>query len=104
MKIDMPKKTEMRIEIDWVPQTWYGRLVAAVAGVLLLWFEIMFFTVFLFVIGLVFVVAIAFVALAFIKTAKGRSSGFIDAEYHVEENDITEHQNNKKNEVDSKRK
>jgi hypothetical protein len=63
----------------------------------------MFFTVFLFVIGLVSAVAIAFVALAFIKTAKGRSSSFIDGEYHVEENDIKEYQN-KKNEVDSKRK
>ena len=62
MKIDRPRKTEMRIEIDWVPHTWYGRLVAAVASVLLLWIGIMFLSMFLFVIGLVFVVAIAFVA------------------------------------------
>ena len=90
MKIDRPRKTEMRIEIDWVPQTWYGRLVAAVVGVLLLWFGIMFFSVFLFVIGLALVVAIAFVALAFVKTAKGWSSSVIDAEYYVEEKDMAE--------------
>ena len=85
MKKHMPKKSEIRIEIDWFPQTWYGRLIAAVAGVLLLWFGIMFFTVFLFVIGLVSVVAIAFVTLAFIKTTKGQSSSFIEAEYHIED-------------------
>lgn len=95
MKIDRPRKTEMRIEIDWVPQTWYGRLVAAVASVLLLWIGIMFFSVFLFLIGLMSVIALAFVALAFIKTAMGRSSSFIEAEYHVEENDIAEHQKSK---------
>ncbi len=100
----MPKKSEIRIEIDWVPQTWYGRLIAAVAGVMLLWFGIVFFAVFMIIIGLVSAFAIALMVLALIKTAKRQPSSFIDAEYHVEKSDIKEHQNNKKNEVDSKRK
>ena len=95
MKIDRPRKTEMKVEIDWVPQTWFGRLVAAVASVLLLWIGIMFFSVFLFVISLVSIVAIGFAALAFIKTARRRSSSFIDAEYHLEDSDIEEHQKSK---------
>ena len=95
MKSDKPIKSEMMFEIDWAPQTWFGRVIAMVAGVLLLWFGILFFSVFLLIIGLVSVVAIVFVALAIIKTSKGQSSGFIDAEYQVEESDTTEHQNTK---------
>ena len=96
MKKHIQKKAVMRIEIDWVPQTWYGRLIASVLGALLLWFGVMFFTVFLVTISLVFAVAIPLLVLAFVKAAKGQSSSFIETEYHVEENDIIEHQNSKK--------
>ena len=95
MKKQLPKNLEMIVEIDWVPQTWFGRLIAAVTGVLILWLGFMFFTVFLVIIGLVFAVAIPLLVLALIKTAKGQSSSFIETEYHVEDNNKTEYQNTK---------
>jgi maltodextrin utilization protein YvdJ len=51
-KTRIPKYSELKVEIYRVPQTWYGRLFAAIAVVLFLWLAVMFFTVFLIVAGL----------------------------------------------------
>ena len=91
----MPKQSEQKIEIYGVPQTWYGRLIAAIATVLLLWLAIIFFMAFLIIVGLLFALVIIRMIWPFSKAGKGQSSSFIETEYYVEKNEQTESQNAK---------
>lgn len=78
-----------------VPQTWYGRLFAAIVSVLLLWLALIFLTVFLIIVGFVVAVVIARLLWHFKKTAKRQPSSFIETTYFVENTKQTEPQNAK---------
>ncbi len=79
----MVKEPIHHVKFFIVPQTWYGRLFAAVAGILLLLLLIFFFTLFLIIFALLAVVVTIYVFLFGRKIEKPTSSNIIRVEYFV---------------------
>ncbi|MEJ2069375.1 MAG: hypothetical protein P8X49_02000 [Syntrophobacterales bacterium] len=87
-----------RVRIYTLPQTWYGRLLAAVVGVLLLLLAIFFFTFFLIIFALAAIAMTIYVFLFGRKYEKTTSADMIQVEYFLDDlQDESEILDNKKN-------
>jgi len=64
-----------------MPQTWYGRLLAAVVGVLLLLVGIFFFTLFLIIFGILAIITTIYLFLFGRKPEKTTPMDIIQIEY-----------------------
>lgn len=86
------------MRIYTLPQTWYGRLLAAVVGVLLLLLAIFFFTFFLIIFALAAIAMTIYVFLFGRKYEKTTSADMIQVEYFLDDlQDESEILDNKKN-------
>jgi predicted membrane protein len=79
----MAKEPDLNVKFFIVPQTWYGRLFAAVAGALLFLLLIFFFTLFLIVFVLLAIVVTIYIFLFGRKFEKTTSPNIIQVEYFL---------------------
>jgi predicted membrane protein len=94
----MINRMNERVRIYTLPQTWYGRLLAAVVGVLLLLLAIFFFTFFLIIFALAAIAMTIYVFLFGRKYEKTTSADMIQVEYFLDDlQDESEILDNKKN-------
>jgi membrane protein implicated in regulation of membrane protease activity len=82
----MTNRMNQKVRIYTLPQTWYGRLLAAVVGVLLIVLAIFFFTFFIIVFALLAIIMTIYVFLFGKKYEKAKSEDMIQVEYFL--NDI----------------
>jgi uncharacterized membrane protein YdbT with pleckstrin-like domain len=77
----MANRMNQNIRFYTLPQTWYGRLLAAVVGVVLLLLAIFFFTFFIIVFALSAIIMTIYVFLFGKKYEKTASGNMIQVEY-----------------------
>ena len=81
----MTNGMNQRVRIYTLPQTWYGRLLAAVVGVVLLLLAIFFFTFFIIVFALTAIVMTVYVFLFGKKYEETTSADMIRVEYFLDD-------------------
>ena len=81
----MTNRMNQNIRFYTLPQTWYGRLLAAVVGVVLLLLAIFFFTFFIIVFALSAIVMTIYVFLFGKKYEKTSSANMIQVEYILDD-------------------
>ena len=79
----MTQKLDQNITIYTLPQTWYGRFLAAVVGALLFFLAIFFFTFFIIIFALLAIVATVYLFLFGRKQEKTTPSNIIQVEYFL---------------------
>ena len=95
----MTNGMNQKVRIYTLPQTWYGRLLAAVVGVVLLLLAIFFFTFFIIVFALAAIITTIYVFLFGRKYEKTTSGDMIQVEYFFDdsqdESDVSDRQKDK---------
>ena len=81
----MTNGMNQRVRIYTLPQTWYGRLLAAVVGVVLLLLAIFFFTFFIIIFALAAIITTIYVFLFGRKYEKSTSADMIQVEYFLDD-------------------
>lgn len=95
----MANRMNQKVRIYTLPQTWYGRLLGAVVGVVLLLLAIFFFTFFIIVFALSAIVMTIYIFLFGKKYEKTTSADMIQVEYILddppEESEVLDSQKDK---------
>ena len=87
----MTNGMNQKVRIYTLPQTWYGRLLAAVVGVVLLLLAIFFFTFFIIVFALAAIITTIYVSLFGRKYGKTTTSNMIQVEYLLDDDESEVH-------------
>jgi len=95
----MTNRMNQNIRIYTLPQTWYGRLLAAVVGVVLLLLAIFFFTFFIIIFAISAIVMTIYIFLFGKKYEKTTSANMIQVEYFLDdpqdESEVSDHKKDK---------
>jgi uncharacterized membrane protein YgaE (UPF0421/DUF939 family) len=97
----MTNGMNQKVRIYTFPQTWYGRLLAAVVGVVLLLLAIFFFTFFIIVFALAAIITTIYVFLFGRKYNKTTSADMIQVEYFLDDSQEESEVHDRKNDESS---